>query len=235
MHTSPPSHFDSHNPGGLPLRLPVPKPWVTEHPRCDHCGVSIAGRTPFLRLQYSYCTTLCVREHMQVRWPDLLPPPFPQSPPLPAQTATGGALRAGGAAAVAARGAAVAVGKLSQPARPVGAWMRWASRELPASAAAWAQPRRRGCRLTPDGARAPARCASGGGETSPRRSAFRQGKTWCLNTCDLAGLPGRRFSTSQPSSLRLTGKRIRVQGAMEPRLTADWDRPVYPPRAPPAP
>jgi hypothetical protein len=56
----------------FPTHTSGPEHRVTFRPhtgRCDHCGVSIAGRTPFTRLQFTYCTTLCVREHMQVRRP----------------------------------------------------------------------------------------------------------------------------------------------------------------------
>ncbi|KAK3277217.1 hypothetical protein CYMTET_14762 [Cymbomonas tetramitiformis] len=34
--------------------------------RCDACGLSLAGRTAFHRLNFAYCTTVCVREHKQV-------------------------------------------------------------------------------------------------------------------------------------------------------------------------
>ncbi|CAI7869077.1 unnamed protein product [Closterium sp. NIES-53] len=33
---------------------------------CDSCGASLAGRTPFSRLAYKYCTTACVRAHKSI-------------------------------------------------------------------------------------------------------------------------------------------------------------------------
>ncbi|GJP67746.1 hypothetical protein CLOP_g24524 [Closterium sp. NIES-67] len=33
---------------------------------CDGCGVSLAGKTPFFRLTYKYCSTACVRAHKTV-------------------------------------------------------------------------------------------------------------------------------------------------------------------------
>ncbi|CAI5501619.1 unnamed protein product, partial [Closterium sp. Naga37s-1] len=33
---------------------------------CDSCGASLAGRTPFSRLAFNYCTTACVRAHKTI-------------------------------------------------------------------------------------------------------------------------------------------------------------------------